>query len=125
MRRLILAALAAAFSFSCVSATTNAPTKERPRLACVVSCPGGWLSQNARVCRGPRWFRDVVVSGEHVTRGADGGLLTNVYTTEEGDFDKRVVELQTCSSYIQQIVRARDVSERGQHPGEDEQGRPQ
>lgn len=126
MRRAVaVAAVGAAFLLSaCASVPAPLPTKERPRTFCAVSCPGGWLSRNAKVCRGKRWFRDFLANGEYVRRGADGTVLTNVWTSEDGDFDKRDVVQMPCSSYIAQVISSRSPEQRGINPGEDEQGRP-
>lgn len=119
MRAVILAALLSGFFvFGCASVPQPVPTKERPCMWCALSCPGGWMNKNAKVCRGSMWFRDITVSGEYTRRGVDGTVLTDVWTSDKGDFDKRDVVRMTCSSYIRQRVQSRDASERGQHPGE-------
>lgn len=125
MRLTLAAALVAAFSVSCASTPT--PTPERPVSGCAIHCTGDharWVNKRQRLCRGSRQFEDVLVVGEYQRRGADGTVLTDVWITTSGQVEKLLAELRPCSSVIDSIIQARGASERGQHPGEDPQGRP-
>lgn len=86
------------------------------------------------MARGKRLFEDVRLIGEYITRGADGGLLTNDWIacvgqwrpndgcTETEDLAKQDVEVGTCSTVIRGIIQSRSMQERGVYPGEDPQG---
>lgn len=113
----VLAAIVAALFFAC-AASAPVPTREKPALGCAISCKNGWLSRPQKLCRGTRWFQDVVIVGEYVTRGADGSILQNLWVTKSGDFPKDEVEFGSCSSVISRIVQMREPESRGRHPGE-------
>lgn len=90
---------------------------------CHISCPGGFMFRPQHLCRGPRWFEDVLLKDHVTTRGADGGILSDVYVTNRGDFARQDVELGMCSTVITGIIARRGAEERGVHPGEDDHGR--
>ncbi len=150
MRPAVLATFAVAFLFSCVSSQRdlverNPPSITNPVPMCHVSCPKRdgarmlWKAQHK--CSGDkRWFEDFTAIGEYVLRGADGGIVgafwiagVRVDRAASGEwiwqraenFEKADVELGNCSTVVQKIIALRDVSERGQHPGEDPQGNPE
>ena len=109
--------------FSCATVST-APTVQN-RVGCAITCPGGYMMRRQHICRGDkRWFRDVIIIAEHITRGADGGILSDTYETTQGDYSTQDVEMGTCSSVIARLIAMRGAEERGQHPGEDPQGNP-
>jgi hypothetical protein len=96
-----------------------------------VSCPGGYSIRIQHLCRGgARWFEDIRIIGEYVKRAIDGTIATAVWIARdsqglEGNYDKQDVEIGSCSQVIDRIIAGRSVEQRGVHPGEDEQGRPQ
>jgi hypothetical protein len=131
MKRAVLAALVAAFSFQCASRPRPSPTPRNPIAACVVSCPDGFSFRRQHLCRaGRRHFEEGRAIGENVTRGADGGILSAFWIfcigqwkpdgtcTETADYPKEDVELQSCSSLIHSIDSSREPSERGRREGE-------
>lgn len=123
--------LLAASLTDCVSTTlARTPTRTRPVSACYISCPSGYAFRKQHKCRGDRrWFLDVPLIGQHTTRGADGGILTDVWTgctgawkpngecSEESDFAKEDVVLMRCDDYIRQYIKSGEI-EYGHDPGE-------
>lgn len=110
---------------SCATATQTSAPQVKNRVGCVITCPGGYIMRRQHICRGDkRWFQEVVIRAEHITRGSDGGILSDTYETTQGDYAKEDVELGTCSSVIARFISMRGADERGQHVGEDPQGNP-
>ena len=68
--RLILAALAAAFSFACASSPLRHPTPDHRIAGCFLSCPSGrWFSRANHICSGSMYFLDLTISGEEDVAG--------------------------------------------------------
>ena len=142
MRRLPLAALVAVFLYACGTAYIPHPTPEHPIAMCSITCAKGartlFTAQHLCAGGGSRFFEDFRAIGEYEQRNAADGTLeiarwiacasyageTNGRCARTQDFPKSQVEPMSCSTYIHQLVQQREPSQRGQFPGEDEQGRP-
>jgi hypothetical protein len=131
MNARVVIAVLALICFGCVSTPLPTPTSQRPIAACSITCASGYSLRRQHLCRGgTRWFEDIRIIGEYVKRAIDGSIATAVWIARdsqglEQNYDKQDVEIGSCDSVIRRIVQGRDSSERGQHPGEDELGRPQ
>jgi len=80
--RALLASLALAFLVSCGTVLPPHPTPEHPSLMCLITCPNGVMFAQQHICKGgTRWFEDLVVTGEQTSRGVDGGILSDMWTT--------------------------------------------
>lgn len=121
----IMIAMVAALFTGCASQALLKPTPQHPLNACYLSCPDGYSFRRQHMCKaGRRWFEDIQLIGENIVRGIDGAIVSAVWITQTGDYDKQDVEIGRCQDVIRQIVDSRAIQERGQHPGEDQYGQP-
>lgn len=109
----------------CKSSANATIVNPPPRPGCVISCPHGVLNHRQHLCRSDtRWFHDVLIERRNTIRAVDGTVASDTYQTSAGDYAVEDVEIGICSTVIAKIIAVRSVSERGVHPGEDNQGNP-
>jgi hypothetical protein len=115
-------AIVAGILFSCAESVPH-PTKTSTMPGCYVACPQGYtVFRHQHLCRGGiRQFQDVTITGED---NVPGSPSDDRWYTLNGAYLKIDVETVTCHAYIDRLIRDRDPRERGQFPGEDEQGNP-